>query len=162
MREDIHTDRSRPAIDPWPSAAKPRSLVGLMGISLLVGVLALTILSCRGTKQNQVIPLSAPQAQSLLRDNRGNHNFIILDIRTPAEYAQGHIQGATLLDYYRSDFKERLNRLDRSKVYFIYCRSGNRSGRTMKLVADLEFEKIYHLKNGIVDWYQNKLPLTRP
>ena len=51
----------------------------------------------------------------------------MLDVRTPEEFAEGHVEGATLIDFYEPDFAERIAALDRDATYVVYCRSGNRS-----------------------------------
>ena len=78
--------------------------------------------------------------------------FVLLDVRTPGEYNQGHIQGAKLLDYYHPEFLKRLKTLDREKTYLLYCRTGNRSGRTLDVMGKLGFKQAAHLAGGIVAW----------
>ena len=84
--------------------------------------------------------------------HRGNPNVVLLDIRTPGEYESGHIDGAVLLDYYAHDFADRIKALDRDKTYLIYCRSGNRSGRSLTLFQKLGFTRAVHLQTGIKGW----------
>ena len=106
--------------------------------------------------------LSARQAKVVIDDNSDNPEFVILDVRTPKEFTQGHIAGAVLLDFRNPDFVSGLKRLDRSKTYLIYCRSGNRSGQALRLIDSMGFQRIYHLKRGIIDWQKEKLPLVKP
>ena len=110
----------------------------------------------------EIRQLSARQAKVLIDDNNANPKFVILDVRTPREFTQGHIAGSVLLDFRDPKFVSGLKRLDRYKTYLIYCRSGNRSGQTLKLIDGMGFQKIYHLKNGIIDWQREGLPLARP
>jgi rhodanese-related sulfurtransferase len=83
----------------------------------------------------------------------------VLDIRTPREFKSGHIRGARLLDYYSSDFVERLKRLDREKTYLVYCRSGNRSGKSLTIFKRLGFRRVFHLDTGIAGWLKEKYPV---
>ena len=106
--------------------------------------------------------LSARQAKVVIDDNSDNPEFVILDVRTVKEFTQGHIAGAVLLDFLDPEFVSGLKRLDRSKTYLIYCRSGNRSGQTLKLINGMGFQRVYHLKHGIIDWQKEKLPLVKP
>ena len=76
----------------------------------------------------------------------------VIDVRTPAEFADGHLPGAELIDVSASDFVSRISALDRSATYFVYCRSANRSGQATALMADLGFESIYELEGGTVGW----------
>lgn len=77
-------------------------------------------------------------------------SYVILDIRTPEEYSQMHIKGAINIDYYTADFKIRLDALDKDIPYFLYCRTGNRSGKALQIMKDAGFKKIYHLQSGII------------
>ena len=76
----------------------------------------------------------------------------IIDVRTPEEFAEGHLPGADLIDISAADFDSRIEALDRSATYFVYCRSDNRSGQATALMADLGFESIYELEGGTVAW----------
>lgn len=124
-------------------------------------VIVLSAVACQTSSSPNVIGVDARQALHLIETNRDNPRFVILDIRTPGEFKQGHIRQATLLDYYHSEFKAGLERLDRDTTYLIYCRSGNRSGRTLAMIESMGFTKIYHLQSGIREWVKEGLPLVR-
>ena len=64
---------------------------------------------------------------------------IIIDVRTPAEYATGHLDGALNIDVQGADFAAQISELDPSQPYFIYCRSGNRSGQAISQMANMGF-----------------------
>lgn len=128
---------------------------------VLLGLALLLAIGCGLARAADIHNLSALQAQSLIQENQGNAAFIILDVRTPAEYGQGHIAGARLLDYRSAQFSAGLEGLDKSKTYFVYCRTGNRSGRALQMMESLGFGQIYHLKAGIMDWASQKLPLVK-
>ena len=87
---------------------------------------------------------------------------IVLDIRTPAEYEEGIIEGAINIDFYAPDFAAQLAQLDPNASYVVYCRSGNRSGEAMATFADLEFQQVSEIGGGIVNWYQDGLPIVMP
>ncbi len=122
---------------------------------------ALWLVGCGHSQIAEVHHLSALEAKTLIDQNRGKADFVILDLRTPKEFASGHIADAVMLDYYSPEFQKGLQQLDRSKRYLIYCRTGNRSGRTLKLIDQMGFRSVYHLKDGIVDWNRRKLPLVK-
>ena len=107
-----------------------------------------------------ITSVSAQEAKLLIDKHQDDSDFVILDIRTPFEFQQGHIQGALLIDYRNPQFKEVLGRLDRSKTYLVYCRSGNRSGRALDIFSNLGFEQIYHLSRGILEWQAERLALV--
>lgn len=96
--------------------------------------------------------VSARTAAALIEENRSNPDFIILDIRTPREFAAGHIKGARNIDFYAQSFANEFRGLDREKTYLIYCRSGNRSGQIMGAVEKMHFKQVFHMRSGLVDW----------
>ena len=82
-----------------------------------------------------------------------NDNVQLLDVRTPKEYAEGHIADAKLLNYFEKDvFRKYASKLDKSEPIYLYCRSGNRSQKAAKILADMGFTEIYDLKGGYMNW----------
>lgn len=80
-------------------------------------------------------------------------NAVVLDVRTNDEVADGIIPNAIHLDIYKGqEFIEALENLDKSKSYYVYCRSGNRSGQACKIMEELGFEKAYNLEGGMLQW----------
>ena len=79
-------------------------------------------------------------------------DHVILDVRSPQELSDGSIPGYTQINFFEADFKEQVSKLDPSKSYLIYCRSGNRSGKACGLMASMGFSKLYNLKGGIGAW----------
>lgn len=84
-----------------------------------------------------------------LKDNKG----MLLDVRTDEEVAEKTIENALHLDFYQGqDFLNELEKLDKSKNYYVYCRSGNRSGQTCLLMQQLGFENTFNLIGGMNEW----------
>lgn len=104
--------------------------------------------------------LSVEQAYALVNQNYNNPNFIILDVRTPPEFSGGHLENAVNMDYYSSEFIIRLNGLDKTKAYLVYCRSGYRSGQTMELMKLLGFTEVYNMLGGILAWSDAGYPVV--
>ncbi|GAB79381.1 Rhodanese-related sulfurtransferase [Austwickia chelonae] len=77
---------------------------------------------------------------------------VLLDVRTPQEYTQGHLPGARNIDIAAADFRQQLEGLDRKVPYAVYCRSANRSAQAMKIMKDQGFVDVYHLGGGVVGW----------
>ncbi len=78
---------------------------------------------------------------------------VLLDIRTVDEFSQGHIANAINQDFYQAqDFDTKLDSLDKNSQYFIYCRSGNRSGQALQLMRQKGFTNVTNLDGGIVAW----------
>ena len=78
--------------------------------------------------------------------------IVLLDVRTPEETAKGKIEGAMELDFRAENFATEVGKLDKNKTYLIYCRSGNRSGKTCKLMSEQGFTKLYNLEGGYNVW----------
>jgi phage shock protein E len=79
---------------------------------------------------------------------------VVLDVRTPEEYAAGHLAGAQNIDVESSDFASQIAALDTSATYAVYCRSGNRSATAMAAMVDAGFEHVSDLSGGITAWTQ--------
>jgi rhodanese-related sulfurtransferase len=124
---------------------------------LLVGVSGCMASAEKVTEQS----VSPRQFKLLLDEHRGDPDVVLLDVRTPQEYKNGHIEGALLVDFYANDFVDRLKALDREKSYLIYCRSGNRSAKTLAIFEKLGFQHSYHLATGIKGWSREEYPLVR-
>jgi len=71
-----------------------------------------------------------------------NKEFIILDVRTPEEYQQNHLEGAINIDIYMKTFEEELKKLDKNKSYLIHCHSGGRSENAGEIMEELGFKYI--------------------
>ncbi len=69
----------------------------------------------------------------------------VLDVRTPAEFAGGHLAGSENVDFMAPDFRERVEGLDRDRTYYLYCRSGTRSGKAATLMQEMGFSEVYNV-----------------
>ena len=87
-------------------------------------------------------------------------NEQLIDVRTPEEFASGHLQNAVNINFYSGDFKEQLEKLDKSKPVMVYCKSGGRSGKAMAILKELGFAVVYNLDGGIEGWKEKKLPIV--
>ena len=86
------------------------------------------------------------------RIGRIQNNAVILDVRTPAEVASGIIKGATVIDFKSEDFEDKVDKLDKSKTYFVYCRAGGRSLRAAELMLNLGFQNVINVEGGMSQW----------
>lgn len=77
---------------------------------------------------------------------------VLLDVRTPAEYAAGHLLGARNLDIEGSGFATQIMSLDKNATYAIYCHSGNRSGAALEQMAAAGFTHLFDLAGGLMAW----------
>lgn len=141
------------------------------GIVILILMLGLTVMfqyGCSGTETPvpetpvQIIEdITAEEAYNLIQENRDNPDFKIIDVRTPDEYTEGHIENAILIDINGDDFDEKIGQLDKDGTYVVYCRSGNRSGRACAAMQVLGFREVYNIIEGIRGWESAGLPTVK-
>jgi rhodanese-related sulfurtransferase len=86
-------------------------------------------------------------------------NVILLDVRTPEEYAEGHLTGAILINYHDDNFVEQVSKLDKNKTVYVYCRSGSRSGNAQEIMLKQDFKSVINLNGGILAWEKAGLPV---
>lgn len=79
-------------------------------------------------------------------------NALILDVRTPEEFATGSIEGAVNMDFFNATFESNLDSLDKSEPVFVYCKSGGRSGKATKMLEEKGFIEVYNLIGGYTAW----------
>jgi rhodanese-related sulfurtransferase len=88
-----------------------------------------------------------------LSQYEADENAVILDVRTENECNEGIIANAINLDIYEGQgFIAKLEALDKSKNYYVYCRSGARSAKACDVMESLGFERTYNLLGGILNW----------
>ena len=80
------------------------------------------------------------------------NDHVVLDVRSPQEYGEGKIEPHRLINFFESDFKSKVEQLEKDKTYLVYCRSGNRSGQACGLMGQMGFNNLYNLKGGIGAW----------
>jgi phage shock protein E len=78
--------------------------------------------------------------------------IVLIDLRTPEETAEGMIEGAGQLDYEAPSFEAEVAKLDKSKTYLLYCRSGNRSSEACTYMVKQGFQHLYNLEGGYLAW----------
>ena len=140
----------------------------LIALTLFVG---LAVTSCGGSTTSspptaataastavghQLLPPLA--ADALLRSPPSK--LVILDVRTPAEFAAGHITGAADIDLNSTTFANDISKLDPTLPYFVYCHSGNRSAQAVAFMQQHNFKSIYELEGGIEAWLAAGLPVA--
>ena len=106
------------------------------------------------TSATAVVLASPTEAQALIDAG----DVLLLDVRTPEEFAEGHLAGAENIDFYATDFADQIGALDPDKKYVVYCRSGNRSGQATSLMAEQGFTTVADVDGGIVAWEAAGLP----
>ena len=92
------------------------------------------------------------QADTLISNHKDKGDLLILDVRTPAEYNGHRIAGAVNQDFWSQSFADSILKLQRDRIYLVYCTSGIRSKSAMKKMGELDFQRVYNLRGGIVAW----------
>lgn len=85
----------------------------------------------------------------------------LIDVRTPSEYAEGHLANAVNININDSDFKAKIEALDKTKPILVYCKSGGRSGRACSQLKEMGFTTIIDLDGGITDWKAHEKPIEK-
>ncbi len=124
---------------------------------LITSVAALFILAgCSSTGSATTLNLNVSEFSQKISEP----NIVILDVRTPEEFASGHIKGAVNIDFNGGVFENEITRLDPSDSYAIYCRSGSRSGKAASIMHLAGFHDVSNLNGGVIDWTNDGLPLV--
>lgn len=131
--------------------------------SVLAGLLAVAATAACGgsgdaSDEAGIRLVSADEGRSI--QNNPPDDLVILDVRTPEEFGEGHLDGAILVDFYNDDFRDQIAALDPDVPYLLYCRSGNRSGQTRALMTELGFTDVADVDGGVIAWTAASHPLT--
>lgn len=135
-----------------------KTIVFFLGILLVVGAAVLS----NPQEETKKVDINVFEALELIEQYEESEIFILLDVRTPAEFKAGHLEGAIKLDFYDPEFREKLAELDRDFVYLVYCRSGNRSASALRIMEELGFNEAYNLLGGIIAWEAEGLEIFKP
>lgn len=79
-------------------------------------------------------------------------DVVLIDVRTPEEIKEASIPGHSVMNIMDPTFTTKVDELDREKSYFVYCRSGQRSGQACRYMLSQGFKKLYNLEGGIIAW----------
>ena len=95
------------------------------------------------------------------KSKTADQQVTLIDVRTPKEFSEGHIDNAKNIDFYDDNFLSDMQKLNKDEPLYIYCRSGGRSGKAAQQLKDLGFTEIYDLKGGFIDWQKNDFPSVK-
>ena len=88
------------------------------------------------------------------KSQKEDQNSVILDVRTPEEYEEKHIPNSKLINVQEpQNFVDEIEKLDKSKSYYVYCRSGGRSTMACNIMEQMGFSDVANLEGGITDWH---------
>ena len=104
----------------------------------------------------QARDISVQDAAALLQNPP--EGLVIVDVRTPAEFREGHLPGAVNMDYFGGPFETQIQSLPKTAPVLLYCRTGNRSGSAYDVMTKAGIGNILHMNEGITKWQQLGLP----
>lgn len=126
--------------------------------TLILSIFSFSVFSLNITAQETIIKLLPAKAFAQSLDIATQKQ--IIDVRTPEEFQSGHIATAKNINIYDTDFKAQLEKLDKQKPVFVYCKVGGRSAKAAKILQELGFTTVYDLEDGMMAWEKSKLPVV--
>lgn len=121
-----------------------------MKLKLILSFLFLsTLFSCNGQPNSSIEQIVPIQFKKSLETTK---NAILIDVRTPEEFAVEHIENAININWNASSFEGQATKIDKNKTVFVYCKSGGRSAKASAKLHELGFKNILDLKGGILKW----------
>ena len=117
--------------------------------SVFLLLLSFTILSCNGQSSKNITDIDTKTFSEKITTTP---NAQIIDVRTPQEFASGHIDNAVNIDWLSDNFVANTQKLDKTKPVFLYCKTSNRSTQAAKKLEELGFATIYNMKGGLLQW----------
>ena len=125
-------------------------------LSAVVLALSLALAACGGTDTAGAELVGPSAAAELIETN----DVVVLDVRTPEEFAAGALPGARNIDLSSPSFTDRIGGLDQDATYLVYCRSGNRSRQATAVMEEVGFTNLYELDRGIISWVDAGLAVS--
>ncbi len=134
--------------------------------SFLLALIAITV-ACSGDSQGQsktgktdaaAKPMEVLEPVTFLNTLNESQDAVILDVRTPGEFAGGHLKNAVNLTINTPGFTSEVSKLDKNKPVFVYCLSGGRSASAVEYLKEQGFTEVYDMKGGMMKWRAEKLP----
>jgi len=105
---------------------------------LIIGIIMFNMF----TKQSNGIDISIDEFKEKFQEEQG----VVIDVRTQEEYEEGHlVKTDKLLDFTNGEFQDSLSDMDKDKTYYLYCRTGNRSGQAARIMKSEGFENVYNV-----------------
>jgi len=134
-------------------------------LSLLIGISACDNNSDKATGEQIVQSIrediSVEKAYEMIKNSNHDENLVLIDVRTPQQYEQVHLQNTILINYRDPNFKTEISKLDKNRTYIVHCRSGKRSGKACEIMQETGFKEVYNVAGGILEWQEVDLPVVR-
>ena len=98
-----------------------------------------------------IVEVSVREARKLMQENKDNPNFVILDVRTPTEFAKEHLSEAVNINIYDEHFKKNLLKLDKKKTYLVHCHAGVRCAIAADIMQSIGFSIVLSVNGEIFE-----------
>lgn len=130
-----------------------------MRFSLLI--IPFLLLSCNSWKHGKNFSYEEVSCTDFESKIKSATDYILVDVRTPKEYRNGHMSNAINVSYFHSWFNDSIKKLDRSKTIYMYCQTQHRSPLASRKMKKMGFKKIIDLKGGFMKWENNQMPIVK-
>jgi len=117
-------------------------------VLVLLGFSFSTFLFCQNEAERVIKSVEISEIKAEIK----NHDFMLLDVRTPEEFSAGHLENAVNINYYDQDFTERISALQKQKKIIVYCAAGGRSSQALKKLDELGFQYVLNMEGGYNGW----------
>lgn len=127
--------------------------------AVLVGFVVLSAACSPESEPTQTLiyrEVSVEDAKALIGEQGAE--LLVIDVRTPREFAGGHLPGAVNIDVQDAEFSRKVSELPKDEPVLVYCRSGNRSARAVEIMTELGFQNISEMKAGWIGWSEAQTP----
>jgi len=118
-------------------------------LKIFILFISISILSCKGQTSKNILDVDPKTFSEKLA---ATPNAQIIDVRTPPEFKAGHIDNAINIDWFGDDFEANVQKLDKTKPVFVYCKTNNRSPIAAQKLEELGFKTIYNMQGGLLKW----------
>jgi phage shock protein E len=135
----------------------------LLGVLVVGGLTGLFWAQRARAAETAPPPSSAPKKITLAEFERlrVDTNYVVVDVRTPNEFAAGHVPGAVNIEWTSRDFEKTVARLDKAKPCLVHCASGFRSARAVGKMRQLGFQDLYDFSGGWSEWKKSGKPVEQ-
>lgn len=128
---------------------------------IIIPILLIVLVSCNSWKKSKSFSYSELNYHEFESKIKSDSNFLLVDVRTPKEYRNGHVSNAINVSYFHSWFNDSIRKLDRNKTIYMYCETQHRSPLASRKMKKMGFKKIIDLKGGFMKWEKNEMPIVK-
>ena len=122
----------------------------------ICSIFSMSLFGCKDSFEKENVINISPED---LFEKLQSDTIQLIDVRTPKEFKVGFIKTAKNINYFSSAFSSEIDVLDKEKPIYIYCRSGKRSEKSIKIFQESGFTQIYNLEGGLLNWKEKELQI---